>query len=258
MSPLQKLPPPVLDTLLVPPFESETKRATINAKAAAGTTAAKQMQLPVLESGTSVAPRQRPKASVQAVAHTLPIVAPPSPSPRNVVSPVPATQSNPPSAEVVEEPPFTAQFQANFPPVQTPVAVTPQYSATASQSLQTSTSNSVTNVSQADGTTAAPDNLDSLFESKFPDPFRESAAVAGVPRSVRTGSSGAIGSDLGKVSAFGSQDVVMPLETVVATPTKASIQQLLGAPKLPVVGHRRNMSDTSAFNKYNLPRIIEN
>lgn len=243
----------MLDTLQVPPFESEIKRASITAKAAAGTTTAKQTQLPVLESGTSVAPRQRPKASVQPVAHTLPIVAPPSPSPRNIVSsPVPATQSNPPSAEVVEEPPFTAQFQANFPPVQTPAAVTPQYSATASQSLQTSTSNSVTNVSQADGTAAAPDNLDALFESKFPDPFRE-AAAAGVPRSTRTGSSGAIGVDLGKVSAFGSQDVVMPLETVVATPTKTSIQQLLGAPKLPIVGHRRNMSDTSAFNKYDLP-----
>lgn len=239
----------------MPPFESETKRASIGAKPSSAISA-KPIQLNTIESGTSVAPRQRPKGSIQPSTHNLPIVAPPSPSPRNTLSsPVPAgapAQPNPPqSAEAqpqqfqgAEEPAFNAQFQANFPPVQPPAAAgTPQYALTNSQS------NSVTNVNQIDAATD-PKNLDSLFESKFPDPFREQEDDGGALHPAHIGSSGAIGVDACKPSTLGSQhDVVMPLENIASTPTKSSIQQLLGAPKVPVAGHRRNVSDTSAFNK---------
>lgn len=248
---MQKLPPPSLDTLPVPPFESETKRASIGAKPSS-TASTKQLQLGSAESGTSVAPRQRPKGSIQPSAHNLPIVAPPSPSPRNTLSsPVPpGTQAQPTSQpseatpqqfQTAEEPVFTAQFQANFPPVPPQVAAgTPQYALTNSQS------NSVTNVSQIDAA-ADPKNLDSLFESKFPDPFREGD---GAEHPTHIGSSGTIGVDTTKPTGMGSQhDIVMPLENIASTPTKSNIQQLLGAPKVPVVGHRRNVSDTSAFNK---------
>lgn len=238
----------------MPPFESETKRASIGAKPSSATSA-KQMQLNTIESGTSVAPRQRPKGSIQPSTHNLPIVAPPSPSPRNTLSsPVPPgaqAQPNSQSAETTpqqfqgaEEPAFNAQFQANFPPVPPPAAAgTPQYA------LANSQSNSVTNMNQIDAATD-PKNLDSLFESKFPDPFREQEDD-GAPHPAHIGSSGAIGGgDATKPSTLGSQhDVVMPLENIASTPTKANIQQLLGAPKVPVAGHRRNVSDTSAFNK---------
>lgn len=246
----------MLDTLPVPPFESETKRAPINKTTAV--VSSKQNQMPTVESGTSVAPRQRPKGSIQPSSHNLPIVAPPSPSPRNTLSsPVPpatatvnapvtaiaTATSNPQSAETTpqhfpnaEEPTFNAQFQANFPPVQAPVAVTPQYS-----SANNSQSNSITNVNQTDAAVADPNNLDSLFESKFPDPFRESVATGSATSSLAT---------LTNIDTIAQQDVVMPLETVASTPTKSNIQQFLGAPKAAMVGHRRNVSDTSAFNKY--------
>lgn len=264
-----------MDTLPVPPFENETKRASIVTKPTSASSA-KQIQLTTLESGTSVAPRQRPKGSIQPSSHNLPIVAPPSPSPRNTLSsPIPTAQgvttnttavtasvqqSNQTSADATPQPfqntateePFAAQFQANFPPVQAPVAVTPQYST-----ANSSQSNSATNVNQTvdDAIATDPNNLDSLFESKFPDPFREpELPTTPSTHSSNTGSSGALGTgDVTKTSttALATQqqhDVVMPLE-MAATPTKMNIQQLLGAPKAPVAGHRRNVSDTSAFNK---------
>lgn len=221
-------------------------------------------QLP--EAGTSVAPRQRPKGSIQPASHNLPIVAPPSPSPRNTLSsPVPpsaavanaagtttvvaTSQSNPPSSETTPQqyanaadeatPTFTAQFQANFPPVQAPVAVTPQY-----PSGNNSQSNSITNVNQTDAVITDAQNLDSLFESKFPDPFREP------PTSGSSASSHGTLTNVGSSNTqLPSHDVVMPLETLVSTPTKTNIQQLLVTPKAVIAGHRRNVSDTSAFNK---------
>ena len=209
------------------------------------------MQIPIVESGTSVAPRQRPNGSVQPVSHTLPLVAPPSPSPRNnLSSPVPSAAIPPsqsadtqeqitPAAE--EAQPFTAQFQANFPPIasgQPPV--TPQAQQPFSQPSQ-STSNSATNINQLDG--GKSDDLDSLFESKFPDPFRETAASAAKADSSSSGNIAV------STNIFAQpQDVVMPLEIVAGTPTKTTAQ-MLGAPKVNPGGHRRNMSDTSAFNK---------
>lgn len=210
---------PSLADLPIPPFESDLKRSSLNAKTSS------KMQLPTLESGTSVAPRQRPtvqrpKGSAQP--STLPLVAPPSPSPRNnLSSPVPPslTQVDTPSQQVCDQ--FTAQFQANFP------ATTPN-SATANtvqpQQLPPKLSNlSITNAKTQsfDG-----DHSDKLFESQFPDPFSEAASTA---NDIQNEPLEKIKQDSG----------------IIVSPTK-QMQLLLETPK---IGHRRNMSDTSAFNK---------
>jgi hypothetical protein len=101
-------------------------------------------------------------------------------------------------AAVVE--PFPVKFDANFPqspaPTQTPVA---------------NKQNKV---------------LDNLFQSTYPDPFRETSPEV-VPQT-----------QLENTSSSNLDNVADD------SPTTAN--QLLVAPKS---GHRRNMSDTSAFNK---------
>lgn len=237
---LQKLTALNLEHLQVPPFESELKRTSQNAKAATA-----KMAISVPEAGTSVAPRQRPKGSAQP-SHNLPLVAPPSPSPRNTLSspiPPPTDTTPQPIAE-----PFPTQFQANFPPVT--VAATPIVAAVPAALPTTTALPLTTQISNATTiTNDTADRIDSLFQSKFPDPFRESTTSIG-SNSVGSGSGG-VGSSGGlfsqedaTIAQLQQQDVVMPLE-VVGTPTKNI--QLLVAPK---VGHRRNMSDTTAFNKY--------
>lgn len=231
---LQKLPSPILENLLVPPFESELKRTSQNARLASN-----KVAIPLPEAGTSVVPRQRPKGSVQS-AHTLPLVAPPSPSPRNTLS----SPSIPPPQ--VENEPFSAQFQANFPPVSNVVAVAPTPSATqplpaavSQQSPSTSTTTVPFPTSQTSNQSASlnvdSDRLENLFQSKFPDPFTE-------PTTPSVHGSGGLFPL--PVQQQQQQDMVMPLE-LVGTPTKSG-QLFLNAPK---VGHRRNMSDTTAFNK---------
>lgn len=229
---LQKLPAPILENLLVPPFESELKRSSQNARLASN-----KVAIPLPEAGTSVVPRQRPKGSVQP-AHTLPLVAPPSPSPRNTLS----SPSIPPPQVDIE--PFSAQFQANFPPVSNAVATVPTTTATqplpaalSQQSPPTSTTvpfpTSLTS-NQSASLNVDSDRLENLFQSKFPDPFTEPTTP-----SVH-GSGGLFPLSVQQQP----QDVVMPLE-LAGTPTNSG-QLFLNAPK---VGHRRNMSDTTAFNK---------
>lgn len=184
-----------------------------------------------MESGTSVAPRQRPtvqrpKGNVQ-----LPLVAPPSPSPRNnLASPVPPslTQVETPSSSISQPvcDQFTAQFQANFPTTATPATTTPN-SATGNNVQPQQLTPKLSNLSITNATTQSfdGDNSDKLFESQFPDPFSEAA------------------NDNCNIQNE-------PLDTInqesgnVVSPTKMPMQ--LETPK---IGHRRNMSDTSAFNK---------
>lgn len=243
-----------MEALIVPPFDSELKRTSLKASATS------KMATLVLESGTSVAPRQRPKGSAQP-SHNLPLVAPPSPSPRNTVSSpsLPHPDHHVTTTTTTNET-FSAQFQANFPPVSNvaapvvpsattippPTAVVATVStvptALVQQPLtQQQTTNSLTNVPHHGDS----ENLDNLFQSKFPDPFSETQPP---PASVLSGSGGLFTSPeaIAQLQQQMQQDIIMPLE-VVGTPTKSSAVQLLTAPK---VGHRRNMSDTSAFNKY--------
>lgn len=210
-----------------------------------------------------MAPRQRPKGGAQP-SHNLPLVAPPSPSPRNTLSsPVPppptlsaAMSTSTGDAPVVET--FAAQFQANFPQVAVPPAPVPtpqsqQQPTTPSIASQppttplvqpSQTTNSLPPISQPDS-----EQIEKLFDSNFPDPFRESAHSLTGSGTLFTQQQVVQQSE----TRGSKQDIVMPLDIVAGTPTK-SVQQLLNASKpvvsqQPNVGHRRNMSDTSAFNK---------
>lgn len=172
------------------------------------------MQLPTLESGTSVAPRQRPtvqrnKGNTQP--SQLPIVAPPSPSPRNnLSSPVPPslTQVDASSHPVCDQ--FTAQFTANF-PATTPNPVT----GSNVQPQQQLATPKLTNLPTTNATTQSfdGDNSDKLFE--FSDPFNEA-----------------------------DNDKCIPTEPLDSVPVDNG-----NVVETQKIGHRRNMSDTSAFNK---------
>ncbi|CAD7079589.1 unnamed protein product [Hermetia illucens] len=251
---LHKSPLPLLDQLLVPPFESEIKRALSAAKNAEKI---KTQNTPLVESGTSVAPRQRPKgSSAHAQKTTLPIGLPPSPSPRNTISspqPVaesfqanfPALPQQPqPQPPCQAQPPAQVAQQQTAPTIPTPVnnivpsshqqgqqIQQPQQPQPHPQQQHVVGSANAGNLANSNLSQA---NLDSLFESNFPDPFRESSSGSSPNPSVSSQGAG----DGQSVP----QDVVMPLSSgmIVGTPTK------LAAPK---VGHRRNVSDTSAFNK---------
>lgn len=212
-----------MDSLPDPQFEADQKRSAA-VQSAAKTPKTSSVLAP--ESGTSVAPRQRPKASATHAAAApgqLPIALPPSPSPRNTLSsPIP---SAPPAAPEPNEA-FQAQFSAAFPP---PDEKQQQQKA---------------NTGGGSAVEPKAEHLDSLFQTNYPDPFRE--PVAKETKEVGGGSGGSSSNPAASCESLpmvstSSQDVMGPL---VGTPTKPP--QMLVTPK---VGHRRNMSDTSAFNK---------
>ncbi|EDW55685.1 GM17048 [Drosophila sechellia] len=192
---LHKTAIPNFDLLVVPPFESEAKRIS-----AAASKAAKAQNVSVVEAGTSVAPRSRPKGSSSVHGgNPLGLGLPPSPSPRqNITSPQPQPQ------------PVVEQFQANFPAM--PPAVPPPQAVTP----------------------AAP-AASNLFEaSGYPDPFNEPAAAV-IPTEF-----------LPAAEEPNKEEVPQDLNVIAGTPTKS----MLTPPKPSGGGgHRRNVSDTSAFNK---------
>lgn len=95
----------------------------------------------------------------------------------------------------------------------------------ASDSAKQSKSNllAATSTSQVDATTPTKSNTtEVLFEAKFPDTFPPVAP---------------------SVTSSGAQ---LDLKSPQSPP---SVQNLLSTPKAAISGHRRNMSDTTAFNK---------
>lgn len=212
---LHKLLAPVVDQLQVPLFESESKRGI-------STSSGKLIQknsTSNLESGTSVAPRQRPKANVQP-SQILPIVLPPSPLPRNQLSsPIPQNdcQQNQQlnfNAKIAE--PFSVQFNANFPSVSTTVITSTTIPLTEEKSLN------------------------NLFHTNYPDPFASSTVKIQEKTYYQSCSA-----SVENVS-HSSENIVQPLNISndlipIGTATINESQKLSG--------HRRNMSDTSAFNK---------
>lgn len=231
---LQKSALPNFEQLLVPPFESEAKR--INAAAAKA--AKPQQNVSVVEAGTSVAPRSRPKGSSTVHGqNALGLGLPPSPLPRqNITSPQPQ--------------PVVEQFQANFPAMPTVAASTPAVAASATAAVGPASTGTAT---ASTSTTA----VNSLFESSvYPDPFNENAptAAAGAATTTATTTNSAIApsTDVGNEQL--PEATVNDLSTSAGggggTPTK----HMLTPPKSNaaaggVGGHRRNVSDTSAFNK---------
>ncbi|XP_017153509.1 uncharacterized protein LOC108163001 isoform X1 [Drosophila miranda] len=215
---LHKTPIPNFDQLLVPPFESEAKRIS-----AAASKAAKSQNVSMIEAGTSVAPRSRPKGSSSVHGgNALGLGLPPSPSPRlNITSPQPQNQ------------PVVEQFQANFPAMPCPAVPPPPPAA----------------VTQADTVVAAA-VTNNLFESTgYPDPFNEPAqATAGAPATAAVAAAAPIPApeELSKQEEVQVAAVQESLVVSGGTPTK----HMLTPPKPSGVGgHRRNVSDTSAFNK---------
>lgn len=74
-------------------------------------------------------------------------------------------------------------------------------------------------------TPTKPNVVENLFEAKFSESFRDTTNLPQTPS-----------------STMGSKKDIQ-------SPTSPMHQHLLNAPKSIVSGHRRNMSDTSAFNK---------
>uniref|UniRef100_A0A336MW56 CSON008063 protein n=1 Tax=Culicoides sonorensis TaxID=179676 RepID=A0A336MW56_CULSO len=221
---LHKLPAPSIESLPVPPFEHETKRSSIASQSGSVNKTPKQSVTHAVEvSGTSVAPRQRPKP-VAAV--NLSLGLPPSPSPRNILSsPIPAnaTATEQPAPQVE---PFKAQFEDNF----------PQSGLVSDLSHPKPQQPDATDI-----TKASTEKLDNLFQSNYPDPFRDEGTPSS--QSVVTGQI---------TSGRSSQKTSLELintgsssNDLLGSPSSGS-GQLLVAPKS---GHRRNVSDTSAFNK---------
>lgn len=251
---MQKSPPVNFEQLVVPPFESEAKRLVSAAAAAAK--AAKPQSVNIVESGTSVAPRQRPKGSSAAHSQkSLGFGLPPSPSPRNnITSPQP-------------QQPAVEQFQANFPAL-TPAIPPPPIPQTVNSntSQQQSKTECTTELSKpvtvTHAKTSAPEMLNSLFESTvYPDPFSET-----IPTPQQSQTSETVGTSGTSVETLKNTaiDITTPDSATVTTATATTtiaeagtsdtpVTKLLSPPKSSHVnnssGHRRNVSDTSAFNK---------
>ncbi|XP_073821090.1 numb-associated kinase isoform X2 [Musca autumnalis] len=209
---LQKVPAVILDQLPVPPFESEAKRTS-----AAIAKAVKPQTVNIVESGTSVAPRQRPKGSSAVnIQKPLGLALPPSPSPRtNITSPQP-------------QQPVLEQFHANFPTTTSAEPANPITGKNSSELLSNATNSK----------TIPPEALSSLFDATgFPDPFRESTVD-------QTETEESVDKHLGKPNEpdVESSTRVDNVSEKLLSPPKTSQQN---APS----GHRRNVSDTSAFNK---------
>lgn len=191
----------------------------------------------------------------------LPIGLPPSPLPRNAI-PSPAPNENTPQLQQQQvtpiylpktPEPFAAQFNAVFPPtIPEPISNVPNVPPPPIGEQVVIAGATTTLISSDDKS-----NLDSLFQSTFPDPFREMIKDGGV-----SGSGMISNSSSGEKFAHNSLDMLQqqhgslpPMDAsggiinfvptqLAGTPTKNA--QLLITQK---IGHRRNMSDTTAFNK---------
>ncbi|CAH0546099.1 unnamed protein product [Brassicogethes aeneus] len=198
---LMKTPVPVLEDLIVPPLESELKKTQVKV-------VSKTPTIPIVE-GTSVMPRQRPKASstTPLTIQSIPLTICPSPT-------LAAKKSQSPVTSAAQN------FQGTAPAFPPPPLFPPP---------------------------PAEKRLDSLFQSSvYPDPFRDEGASPGAeseeppqgPASVGLVSPEAAESPV----LFGSGNVARSGVSAGGSPPSTPT---LAVPK----GHRRNMSDTSAFNK---------
>lgn len=209
------------------------------------------MAISVPEAGTSVAPRQRPKGSAQP-AHNLTLAAPPSPSPRNTVSSpsIPTTSNDTASHQqqsvVVET--FATQFQANFPSV--PSAAAPPLAITTPSQPSAQPALAIRPQEQEP-------IIEKMFQTTFPDPFADASGAGAIIANTVSKTPSNPSSQSGSSTALFT--AALAAENAAATAfadgadgdSPGSItgaNHMLGAPKT-VAGHRRNMSDTSAFNK---------
>ncbi|KAH8263622.1 hypothetical protein KR044_011773 [Drosophila immigrans] len=215
---LHKTPLPNFEQLLVPPFESEVKRFNAAAKAAKT-----QQNVSLVEAGTSVAPRSRPKGSTAVHGQkALGLGLPPSPLPRqSITSPQPQ--------------PVVEQFQANFPAMPEAAAVVPAAATVAAAVTATTASTAV----------------NSLFESSgYPDPFNEAASSTATTAAAVTATT-AVAAPNAEAAAVVSEPVEPTVNELIVSGGGTPTKHMLTPPKPSAAGggHRRNVSDTSAFNK---------
>ncbi|CAG9768190.1 unnamed protein product [Ceutorhynchus assimilis] len=235
---LMKSVAPTLDAIPIPLFESEQKKANqIKIQSAPKSVSV----MPAVE-GTSVMPRQRPKGSSQTPLNLnsipLNICSSPSASKKSQNSQSPNTQGNPPSVNAFSNPPHFPDFGPS------------DYFVAQSEELP-----------------HQQQQLDSLFQSSiYPDPFRDDHG--GESPTTTSDNNGNKGAEGGQTVAtvnvaspltsdnplFGSGNLgggISPLKSGMTESTSiiGSITPPL-SPSLSVPkGHRRNMSDTTAFNK---------
>ncbi|KAK9881410.1 hypothetical protein WA026_016300 [Henosepilachna vigintioctopunctata] len=218
-------PTPVLEDLPTPLTESEAKKTAIKISTSSST---KHVSAPLVE-GTSVIPRQRPKGTATTPLNlkNLPLNISPSPTAsKKSQSPVAATIS--PSYSVSSLPPqaFPSSGAENL-------TFVPEFPNQPSASFTAMSSNDLQQ-----------ENLDQLFESGYSDPFKDESHSTTPIKSLETAQLGlaepqntSSQSQKKAVSEF-SSTVSIPTETPPTTPTHFVLK-----------GHRRNMSDTTAFNK---------
>ncbi|CAH1998947.1 unnamed protein product [Acanthoscelides obtectus] len=214
---LMKTPTPTIEDLQTPPFESELKKT----RESQVKPIPKTPVAPTIE-GTSVMPRQRPKGSSSTPLNlnNIPLTLSPSPTlTKKSHSPSLASQGN--------------AFNPTFP-----------QSSFSPQALFPATS---------DIAPPPVPQLDSLFQSSvYPDPFRDDSGTS--PTSLEgTGSKSEATTPMNPSEnpLMGSGSMT-PMNAglgdgnrVTETKTPPSSPTTLSVPK----GHRRNMSDTTAFNK---------
>lgn len=216
---LQKQPLPQLADLVVPLYEYETKKSVINTP--------KTPKSANISLETSVAPRQRPKAC-QLNPVNFPLGLPPSPSPRNVVSspipdnsqptfikPVPQTSKTPEN--------FNAQFKVDFTNIDDNIVAAPVPVAAPVVPIVPPPPVAIDKVHLKE----EQENLDNLFKSNYPDPFREHGDTneINVPPTI--------------------EELPSNKDKISETSGISGSHQVFSAK----YGHRRNMSDTSAFKK---------
>lgn len=219
---------PNREELPIPLFESELKKAQVKVFS-------KVQATPIVE-GTSVMPRQRPKGS--------------SATPLNLNN-IPLTLSPSPTISKKSQSPVTQlNFQTNItnpPNFQTPSTATSEYSPNQSAFFPSAQK-------------PPSKHLDSLFQSSvYPDPFRDDLSDSPTNDTNSTNK---------QETNLITNNVISPtaLEKPLFTENLNQINQgkgltessnyvggTLTPPSTPTLsipkGHRRNMSDTTAFNK---------
>ncbi|KDR18287.1 AP2-associated protein kinase 1 [Zootermopsis nevadensis] len=240
---LHKTPVPIVDQLPCPQMDNEVKRTSVKVT--------KQTVAPVVE-GTSVAPRQRPKGGQPLpVGGVLPIPLGSSPVP---VAGTTRRQTGPlPLPSLSQSPvPMNGAPAATNEPLPAPVTPVPSVTSSGpsshqppSQPLPATNTAPVAHPHSAthQATPVQTESLEALFPaSGFPDPFQDDGGGENCPQGPPP-----VPPSSFNLPAVTSKPAAHKLESVsqcIATVTPPS-SPTLAAPR----GHRRNMSDTSAFNK---------
>lgn len=218
---LNKQPIPVLESVPVPPFESDFKKlasAAATPKAAVKSTGHPTAGI-VGSTETSVTPRQRPKGQLNPNTNQFALGLPPSPSPRNILSsPIDAQNFIKPPAKTPDNN-FNAQFEVNFSNIDSNQSAKAPPSVTPSASVK-----------------PEEEKFENLFKSNlYPDPFNENDDEI-----VEIQTSTAERTEANEiVPQFFESSSAASIE--LQDPVTAKVNQ-----------HRRIMSDTSGFKKYRI------